>query len=131
MRSHGSPERSLFDPRQDLRDLLAHPIDRAHPVYGAQIALAEVVADQRRRLAIVDHEAPGDRLGRVVLAAGELGRLAHVAHAPHLGALEAVVIALAALGAGEAADDALDELVVIDLELDHGVEPALLASEHA
>ena len=65
----------------------------------------------------------------VVGPALELGRSAHVAHAVDLRLLEVVVIGGAAAGAGEAADDALDQSVFVDLELDHMVEGAAALGE--
>ena len=59
--------------------------------------------DQRRGLAVVDHQPVSSPSRRVVRAARELGALANVAHPAHLRALEAVVVARAALGAAEAA----------------------------
>src|SRR5262249_48742207 len=60
----------------------------------------------------------------------EFPALADIALAPHLGPLEAVVVALPAGGAAKAADDALNHLVVVDPELDDGIEPAFLFLQH-
>ena len=66
----------------------------------------------------------------VVLAALELGASAYVAHARSRRLLELVVVAGPAAGAGIASDDAADELVLVDLELDHPVELAAVRGEH-
>src|SRR6185295_10016903 len=105
-----SPGCSSFGLGQDRADLFRHLVDGCHAVHRAQVALAEIVPEQRRRLPVVDHETLVDRLRRVVRAPRELGTPANVANTPDMGALEAVVIALATLGAGEAALDASDEL---------------------
>src|SRR3546814_20274089 len=65
----------------------------------------------------------------VVGAAREFARAANVANILHLGALVAIVIARTAFGAAEAAGDAVDERVLLDLQLDHMVELAAPVAE--
>ena len=81
-----------------------------------------VIVDQGRRLPVVDFKAAADR--RLVVVGRRMNsvRAADVADAFLLRLLEAVVIALAAFGAGIATGDALDQRLVVDLHLDHGVE---------
>src|SRR3990170_989976 len=122
--------RSSFDLVQDGADFAGHVVDGAHAVHRPQRALAVVVADQRRRLAVVDHQPVRHRFRGVVVAPRERRSLAHVADAADLRPAKAIMVALPAGGAAEAADDALDDAPVVDLELDHGVELLLLALQH-
>src|SRR5690606_3090787 len=71
-----------------------------------------------------------DGLCIIVRPPRELGAAAYVTNAAHLRSLETVVIALTAFGARISADNAFDEAIVIDLELDHGIQPLALAIEH-
>lgn len=60
-------------PRQDLIDLTRDLRNGGHPVNRLQLALGEIVADERRRLAVIGHETGAERIGVIVGAHGAAG----------------------------------------------------------
>src|SRR5690349_787821 len=64
-----------FDPAQDLVDVAGNVGDRAHAVHRVEVTFAEIVADERRRLPVVDHQSGGDGRLIVIGTTGELRRL--------------------------------------------------------
>src|SRR3990172_4660726 len=90
--------RSSFDLVQDRADFAGHVVDGAHAVHRPQRALAVVVADERRRLAVVDHQPVRHRFRGVVVAPRERRSLAHVADAADLRPAKAIMVALPAGG---------------------------------
>src|SRR5262245_10588602 len=107
-----------------------HVLHRSHAVDAAQIALAIVVADQRRGFPVIAHQPPAGRLRRIVGPAQELLAAAHVAGPGRSGPAEAVVIAGPTGGAGKPPGNALDELIIVHFQFDDSVELKLLALEH-
>src|SRR5215212_12248932 len=115
---------------EDRVDLRRHLFDGRHPVDPAHQAALFVIREDRLGLgAIFGHPAAHRRL-IVVREADELGSATLVAHAFGKRPGIFVVIWRAAICTGEAADDAMDERVLLDLELDHIIEaPATLGEQ--
>src|SRR5205085_9541534 len=109
---------------EDRVDLVGDLLDARHAVDTPHQAALLVERQDRGRFGPVFGHARADCLLIVVRAALELSGSADVADAFDLRLLEAVMVRRAAIGAGEATDDAVDQRVFVDLQLDHVIEAA-------
>src|SRR6185295_374360 len=109
---------------QNRVDLRGDLIDRGHAVNAADETALLIVGQDRLGLGAIFGHARAHRLLVVIGTALELGRSADVADAGNRGLLELVMVGSATASAGEAADDAPNELVLVDGDLDHMVEAA-------
>src|SRR5436305_1417663 len=110
-RNAGEPIISLAV--EDRLDRAGHLADIGHAVDAAYQPARFVDRDNRRGLGTIFGHPRAHRFLIVVGAALEFVVAAHVAGSRHLGQLELVVIARAAIGEGEAADDALDQRILV------------------
>ena len=110
-------------------DLLGDGLDRGHAVDLANQPARFVIRQDRRGLGAIFGHPGAHRCVIVVGPALEFDRPAHIAHAADPGQLEAVVIAGAAARAAEAADDPLDQFVLVDHQLDDMAERAVVARQ--
>jgi len=108
---------------KDFFDLARNRIDLGHPVDVAQNATLPIIREYRRCLAMIDFESRLDCLRPVVRTADEFARATSVANPVDLGSIVAVVIASATMLTSKASGEPLDQGALIDLELDHMVEP--------
>ena len=105
-------------------------VDAAGAVDPGEAPASLVVGNDGGRLLAVGGESRAHGLAVVVRPAGEVRAAAVVADALDGRPVEAVVIAGAAVGAGEAADDALDQRLLVDLDGDHAVEHEAALGQH-
>src|SRR6476469_7584231 len=105
--------RALGRAVQNGVDLRSHLVDGEHSLDAPDEALRLVIRQDRLRLRAIFGHAGAHRLLVIVGATLALGRSAIVADARHLRRPEAVVITGPATGAGEAAGDALHQLVLV------------------
>ena len=103
---------------QNCVDRCCDVLKRGHPVDPVNKAALFIIRQDRRRLGTIFGEPGADRLLIVVWTPLELVASANVAGAFDLRQLELVVIGRAAVRTAEATGNALDQRLLVDLQLD-------------
>lgn len=112
---------ALLDILEDSDQVGVNDIGRLGSVDDSVETFLGVVLSERRRLLVIGVEAFLERIDVVVGAA--LERLSsHVVDHGHFGRVELFVVGAAARLMDETSCDASDEEIVVDLELNYGVE---------
>ena len=112
---------ALLDVLEDSDQVGVNDIRRLGSVDNSVKALLGVVLSERRGLLVIGVEAFLERIDVVVGAA--LKRLTcHVVDHGHFGRVELFVVGAAARFVDETSCDTSDEEIVVDLELNYGVE---------
>ena len=115
---------------QDFFDLARNRIDLGHAIDGPQNAALTIIRQDGRGLAMIDIEPRPDRLRPVVGAADEFAAAASIANSVDLRPVVALMVAGTTLLTGKPSREPVNQGVLVDVELDHVVEPAIVLCQH-